>query len=108
MSRKVFIPSIPTRWDVAASHRVPSVDLNPASKYGDLIAMSNGTGDLKDQIEEVSHKANDIQPEDLVLCVGDVVLTAVAIARVHEINGFVTLLRWDKQRHGYDEVKVEL
>lgn len=106
--RKVYIPSIPTRWDAATEQRVPSVDLNPASKYGDLIAMSNGTGSLKDQIEEVSHKADDVQPEDLVLCVGDVVLTAVAIARVHEINGAVTLLRWDKQRHGYDEVEVRL
>ena len=108
MSRKVYIPSIPTRWDDATKQRVPSVDLNPAGKYGDLVAMSNGVGSIKDQIADVAAKAEQVQPEDLVLCVGDVVLTAVAISRVHEINGSVTLLRWDKQKHAYDEVEVEL
>jgi hypothetical protein len=70
--------------------------------------MSNGTGNFADQLADVTHKAESVQPNDLILCVGDVVLTAAAIARVNEINGRVHVLRWDKQRHGYDEIEVVL
>ncbi len=110
MKRKVYIPSIPTRWDEATQGRVPSVDLNPAGEFGDLIAMSNGTGTLDDQIEQVKEKAQEIELTDLILCVGDVVLTAVAIAAtsMNYTSGTVTILRWDKKRHCYDEVEVSL
>lgn len=108
MSRKVFIPSIPNRWDAATEQRVPSVDLNPAGAYGDLIAMSNGTGDLDSQITDVKRKTSEVTVDDFILCVGDVVLTAIAIAKTCERNGTARLLRWDKQRHCYDEIEVSL
>jgi len=108
MNKKVFIPSIPTRWDAATESRVPSVDLNPAAKFGDLIAMSTGIGTMHDQIEEVARKAQDITDADYILCVGDVVLTAVAISAADRRLGTITLLRWNKTRHAYNEVVVKL
>ena len=108
MSRKVCIPSIPTRWDAATGSRVPSVDLNPASKYGDLVAMSDGVGNLHEQLAQVAESAETIAVGDLILCVGDVVLTAAAMAKVNARLCAVRLLRWDKQKHAYDAVEVSL
>lgn len=108
MKRKVYIPSIPTRWDAATEMRVPSVDLNPAADFGELIAMSNGTGDINDQLIQVADAAKKVEAGDLILCVGDVVLTASAMVHVNNKHGSINLLRWDKRRHCYDEMEVAL
>lgn len=106
---KVFIPSVPTRWDEATRGRVPSIDLNPAAQYGELHTLSDGQGPFEDQLESVRLTAGEaIDKDDYILCVGDVVLTAAAIAIANAMNGVVNLLRWDREAKHYNVVTVEL
>ena len=106
--QKVYIPSIPKRWDEATGSRVPSIDLNPAAQYGELKALSSNQEEpLYKQIEQAKTNIKGIDVDDYILCVGDIVLTAVAICEAVKINKVVRLLRWDRKRHGYDEVEVK-
>lgn len=104
----VFIPDIPTRYDKATDSRIPSIDLNPASQFGELVPMSSSGNPNEVQMEEVRETASRVGPEDYVLCVGDIVLTALAIASVCAVNGSVRLLRWDRESRSYNVVTVEL
>lgn len=112
MNRKVFIPNLPTRHDEATQQRVPSLDLNPAAQFGELVTLTEGAlHDLpalhraRDAIRIATMK--DLRPQDCILCVGDVALTALCIAHALARNGHVTLLRWDRNKRSYDAVEVE-
>lgn len=107
--RKVFIPSLPTRWDAATHSRVPSLDLNPAAKYGDLENMTDGDHhDIQADIERIRIATAEVRHDDLLLCVGDVILCAAAIAFISDQNGEVNVLRWDKVKRGYNIEEVTL
>lgn len=109
--RKVFIPSLPTRFDAATQSRVPSLDLNPAAQFGELVKMVEGPVDksnMQAAIDAIGEAAQEIGPDDLVLCVGDFVLAAACIAYANDRNGAVNVLRWDKARRSYDILEVEL
>ena len=109
MKREVYIPSLPTRWDAATHSRVPSLDLNPAEKYGDLINMTTESYErTQDGVDAVLEAAENIGEDDLILCVGDVVLCAAAIAQAARQNGKANVLRWDKNRRGYEIETVVL
>jgi len=106
---KVFIPSLPTRYDAVTQTRVPSLDLNPASQYGELVNMIEGptTHDhLASGITQI--RTVSVMPDDLIMAVGDLVLAAAAIAHACRENGSAKILRWDKLRHGYDIVEVSI
>ena len=105
----VWIPSLPTRYDAATHTRVPSLDLNAAARYGAMVNMT--TGDQKpiqESIAEIENASQDVQSDDLILCVGDVVLCAAAISLVNQQNGHVNLLRWDRLRRTYEIEVVKL
>lgn len=109
--RKVFIPSLPTRFDAATKERVPSLDLNPAAQYGELVKLVEGPVDgdnINEAIDQVKTGINDCGIDDYILCVGDVVLTAAAIVVVCRWHGKANILRWDRVRRGYDVMEVNL
>ena len=102
-NRNIFIPNMPTRFDVATQTRIPAIDLNPASKLGNLMLMAPN-----ETIEEIEEAASLIEKQDAILCVGDVVLTAAAIAYACKKNGSANLLRWDRNLHSYYEQEVSI
>lgn len=105
----VYIPSLPTRYDAATGQRVPSLDLNPAAAYGDLVNMVDGpVEDIPAAISIIKEKVPRIMDFDYVLAVGDVILTTALIAYVCAQNGSAHVLRWDRKRHEYDIVEVVL
>lgn len=102
MKSRVFIPSMPTRYDAATRQRVPSVDLNPAATFGDIQILAS-----KFDIQAVQDGLHDMQEEDYILAVGDVILTAVAINEAWRRLGVAKLLRWDRVRKEYDIAEIE-
>jgi len=103
--KKVFIPSLPTRYDAATDSRVPSLDLNPAAQFGELVNMSSDPirhGHFAIHIEEIQRMIeHEAEKDDLILCVGDVILTAAALSYFNKKHGKVNALRWDKKRRSY-------
>ena len=111
MSRKVYVPHLPMRWDAATRQRVPSFDLNAAATFGELVVMSEGSvngSNINRVIREVQEKAEEISNNDLVLLVGDVVVSAACLALVCDNNGKVRVLRWEKNKRTYDIMEVTL
>ena len=108
MQKKVFIPNLPTRWDASTDSRVPSLDLNTASRFGSLVTITESPIDTKTAIDMIRFMVDKIDAEDYILCVGDVVLTAVAISYVCARNGVANVLRWDRKRKSYDLERIEL
>lgn len=101
--RKVFIPQVPTRFDKATGARVPSIDLNPAAEFGEMVEMSSSGN-----IAEVSSAIRDMMPGDMILATGDIILVAAAIAKASQRFGAISVLRWDKKRRQYTIEEVEL
>jgi len=113
MLKKVFIPSIPTRWDKATSTRVPTIDVNAASQFGDLILLVDEAAagaDIQSQIERIETGIDDELTDPLgeyyLLCVGDIPLIAAAAHYIQDHHGFISLLRWDRieQRYNVSEI----
>ena len=112
---KVYVPSLPTRFDKATGEQVPSLDLNPATAHGELTVITRGpqaTGaELDDAIQVVAEAAEDYNPlaGDSVLMVGDPILNVTFIAAyARTFTDPVRVLRWDRSTHSYSVVSIDL
>ena len=120
MTARVFVASLPTRYDAATKEHVPSLDLNPATEHGELVILTEGpraTGDELDRaIYDVDERLDgqvgapyNYKQGDSILMVGDPILNAAAVNA--GLNaGFgddpVTVLRWDRKKSRYDRVEI--
>ena len=110
----VFIPHVPTRYDPLTDSRVPTLDLNPAATFGQLVRLTTPSAgpltqdNLDVALNEIQHGISGIQPDDYVVAVGDPILVAAAIAYASDINGSVKVLRWDRHNHCYNCLEVPL
>lgn len=102
---RVFVPSLPTRYDAATQQQVPIIDLNPAAKYGTLVVLAEHPMTV-DDIDAVEIRTQDIDSTDYIMATGDVALVGIAIAHAITQNGRARILRWSKQRHQYDVWEV--
>jgi hypothetical protein len=103
---KVFIPALPTRFDQATQRRVPSIDLNPAAQYGELVIMSEIGSDLETARKEIIESIKDITEEDYLLSVGDIILVTTACLHANQKLGFVRLLQWSRKNQKYNLTEV--
>jgi hypothetical protein len=104
----VFIPQLPTRFDKATGIRIPSIDVNPASRFGELKQLFGLTVPRDEALAGIRTSINQIGPEDYILAVGDVVLLAMTVAYALISNGRTTLLRWDNDLKAYKTEEVRL
>lgn len=107
---KVLVPKVPTRIDRLSGQRVPAIDLNPASEYGKLFALTPPDKDLpfEDELEQLRTNIAQMDPKDFILCVGDVALVAAAICYANDMFGTVKLLRWEKRDQAYTVQEIQL
>lgn len=104
----VFIPQLPTRFDKATGQRVPSIDVNPASRYGELKSLFGLAVPRDEALAGIRTSIRQIGPDDYILAVGDIVLLAMTVAYALISNGRATLLRWDNDLKSYRTEEVEL
>lgn len=107
------MPHVPSRHDPIAKARVPVIDMKPATQYGELVPCIDMSVDVRSEnIDEllptVQESLRDMSRDDYILCVGDPILIAAAISYAHDVNGEAKVLRWDRNRRGYDVVEVVL
>jgi hypothetical protein len=110
MHVKVLVPHLPTKWDAATDQRIPSVNLNPAAEFGkitvlfdDLVPFTNAQPAVDSVIEKIETVMN---ADDLLLCVGDPILAAAALAAASRRFGIIRVMRWDKSELKYEVVEV--
>ena len=124
MVAKVFVASLPTRYDAATQADVPSLDLNPATDHGELTIVTRGpqrTGDeLDNALMDVYSMLRDnynYGRGDCILMVGDPILNGVAMSAALDggrdkgdhPNDWepIVVLRWNRREHKYDKVEIE-
>jgi len=113
MRPRVFLPSVPTRYDPISNKRVSSIDLKPAMKFGELVTLvdpqnSYRDDQIHDAIIELQEKLHDFGADDYLLCVGDPILIAAAMTYASDRTSTVKVLRWEKSRREYDCAEITL
>lgn len=86
--------------------RVPTIDANSASVYGDLEVIFDIDESKEDARAELANMALDIDPDDYIMAVGDVTILALTIVRALQRNGRATILRWDAEKQAYRKEEI--
>ena len=107
----VYAPQQPSRYDPATKLWVPTVNLTPAKRYGDLeIIFPPGASTLAiaPVLRVLRERMRGYLPTDFLLAVGDPVLIAAAamIASRNTAGHPVQLLKWDRMASDYLLVSI--
>ncbi len=107
---KVYAPQQPSRFDVSTRLWIPTMNMQPAAKYGELVVLLPPNANrlhtapllaaLKDGMENFT-------TEDYLICVGDPsLIAAAACVAARKTGGLLRLLKWDRMTSDY--IAVEL
>ena len=112
MIGKVFVPQVPSRYDLNIKGWVPTVNLTPAETFGELeVLLPPEAGRMPpEELQKIlSEKLDGITENDWLLATGDpVVIGITAAIAASRLYGHLRILRWNKQRKSYDPVVVQL
>lgn len=109
--RNVFIPSIPTRHDKATGQRVPTIDVNPAASFGQLVLCCPDEEelDVQQRIDKLRQTMySNATGNDVVVCSGDLLLVGAALTYLSDMQDEVHALRWCKHERRYQLVTVTI
>lgn len=104
---RVFIPSLPTRFDIATNSRIPSIDLNPAAAFGELVHMTNEGDTIEEAMDKIHSAVSTMDEDDYILAVGDVALIAAALVYANDRFSSAKLLQWSRKSHKYNIQEVK-
>jgi hypothetical protein len=108
---KVYVPMVPSRFDTGLQMWVPTINLDPAKKHGELVIMAPPNANRLNiqPIMEIMHgKMRSFSRDDFLVAVGDPALIAAAVAvAVTKTGGYLRLLKWDRQTSDYVEVELQ-
>lgn len=110
MSR-VFVPQVPSRYDVSASAWMPTVNIDPAKKFGELKVMLPPEAsrlELSSIVSMLKRMMTDFGPDDYVLALGDPMIISLAAVIAERAAGHLRLLKWDRMSRQYLPMEVWL
>ncbi len=110
---RVFVTQLPNRFDSATRALVPSVNIAPATEFGEIVVMFPPrapffhTSELLKQL--ALHLENyDFDGGDCIVLLGDTTLMAAASAYLGKRFGKFKLLRWDRNLGRYTPIVVKI
>lgn len=104
--RRVFIPSLPTRWDAATGQRVGVYNLHDAAQFGVLFTLSADTQCEEESLTAIKTAMSDYDNQDYILAIGDVARIIAAVLAAQESANSARLLQWDKRAQKYFVTEV--
>lgn len=104
----VFVPQIPTHFDMASGAFVPRIDIGQAASYGELLPILAEKMPMAAALGRIRATARIIKREDYILATGEVIFLSLTIAIALINNGAANVLRWNKARQTYTKEVVEL
>jgi hypothetical protein len=110
---KVYVVQVPKRRDFETGRMVPVVDISAAGKFGEMtqpLFPSNGVSFYtQNDVHAVRKLLKEYCDDDSILAVGDPAAIGLSMALAAEVNlGRVNVLRWDKRRREYVNLKFDL
>lgn len=109
---KVFIPQMPSRFDHSTNLWIPTVNIAPAKRFGELqIILPPGASRTSMQlcVRALEDALEDFGGEDVLVALGDPTLYAIAAAIVaRKTGGLMRMLKWDRILGDYILVEVQI
>lgn len=109
---KVFVPQQPSRYDSATQLWVPTVNLDPASKHGQIIVLLPPEANrlhTAPLVEVLKERMAGYSDEDFIVAVGDpTLMVAAACIAAKRTHGLVRMLKWDRRAGDYVSVEIRL
>lgn len=108
----VYVPQQPSRFDSATKLWIPTVNIDPAKKYGEIVIMlppnANRlhTAPLVAALKDVMEDYGD---EDYIVAVGDPsLIAAAACIAARKTGGTLRILKWDRMANTYIPVEINV
>lgn len=109
---KVYAPQVPSRYDAATKLWVPSINLDPAKQYGDVVVMLPPNANrlhINPLITALREQMKDYTSDDYVVAVGDPsLIAAAACIATRKTGGLLRILKWDRLSSTYISVEAQL
>tara|TARA_R110000824_G_scaffold108412_3_gene255375 strand:- start:81 stop:410 length:330 start_codon:yes stop_codon:yes gene_type:complete len=90
---------------------VPKFNVSSASKFGELVSLTDHGVSMHDMPRITKEFRNDLQdfsPDDYLLTIGSPVLIGIACAIAAEHSDILNFVQWDKMSRMYLAVTVDL
>ena len=108
---RVFVPMQPSRFDVGLKNWVPTVNLEPASKFGEVIVMLEPGANRAHTVplaNALKEKMRDYGKDDYFVALGDPSIIAIGAIIARDRAGFLRLLKWDRSIGDYIEMEIRV
>lgn len=108
---KVYAPQVPSKFDAATKLWVPSINLDPAKQFGELVVMLPPNANrlhVNPLIVALREQMKDFTADDYIVAVGDPsLIAAAACIAVKKTAGLLRILKWDRQTSSYIPVEAQ-
>lgn len=109
---KIYAPQQPSRYDASMQLWVPSMNLLPAEKYGQLVILlppNLNSAQTAPLVAVMKERMAGYTEEDAIIAVGDPSLIAAAAGiALRKTGGSLRLLKWDRQAKDYIMTELKL
>lgn len=107
MKPTVYVAHLPTRSDPVTGGPVPTINLQPAARIGELNIINQSPDDAAEEgfpfaAQRIRDALQSFTAEDYILMCGDSVLCAIAIHEAMLRCSGVKVLRWNRTARNYD------
>lgn len=108
---KVYAPQVPSKFDPATKLWVPSINLDPAKQFGEVVTMLPPNANrlhINPLVVALREQMKDFSAEDYIVAVGDPsLIAAAACIAVKKTGGLLRILKWDRQTSSYIAVEAQ-
>lgn len=109
---KVYVPQQPSRFDSATRLWIPTVNLDPARTYGELVVMLPPNANrlhTAPLIVALREQMATYGEDDYIVAVGDPsLIAAAACIATSKAHGKLRMLKWDRMTSNYIPVEIQL
>jgi len=109
---RVFAPQEPSRFDVTMRLWVPTMNLKPAEKFGELVVCLPPNANRLQSVPLIAaleDRLKDYCEDDYLVAIGDpTLIAAAACICARRTHGVLRLLKWDRLMSDYVLVEVRV
>lgn len=107
---KVYVPQQPSRFDSATKLWIPTVNVDPARIYGEIIVMLPPNANrlhTAPLVAALKEKMSDFAADDYIVALGDPsLIAAAACIAALKTGGALKMLKWDRMTSNYIPVEI--
>jgi hypothetical protein len=109
---KVYAPQQPSRMDAGTRLWIPTVNLDDARRWGEVVVMLPPDANrlhTAPLVAAMKDRMADFDDGDHLIAVGDPsLIAAAACIAVRKTGGTLRMLKWDRQSSNYISVELKL